>query len=70
MQEPTQEMTQVPCLGCSRQINVPKTHVRAAQRDGRPFVVFCTRRCNLTYIAKKGVQQQEEQLRARHPDSL
>lgn len=62
MQPPTSQTTMVPCLGCNRKMVVPKTHVRAAFRDERLFIVFCSRACNLTYVAKEGARQQEEQI--------
>lgn len=62
MQPPNSQMTIVPCHGCSRDMPVPKTHVRAAIRDLRLYVVFCSRSCNLKYVAKEGAKQQEEGL--------
>ncbi len=62
MQPPSSLMTIVPCHGCSRDLPVPKTHVRAAIRDERPYVVFCSRACNLKHVAREGARQQEEGL--------
>jgi hypothetical protein len=59
MREPVPDTAQIPCHGCSRTVIVPAGRVRAAMRDGRTYVVFCTRRCNLNHVAKEGTRQQE-----------
>lgn len=59
MKEPVPDTIPIPCLGCSKPVIVPAGPVRAAMRDERDYVVFCTRRCNLTYVAKEGTRQQE-----------
>lgn len=64
MREPSSEMTVIPCHGCRRDLTVPKTHVAAAIRDDRPFIRFCSRACNVKYVAKEGTRQQEEQIHA------
>ena len=43
-------------------MKVPKTHVQAAIRERRQFVVFCSRSCNLKFVAINGAKQQEEQI--------
>jgi hypothetical protein len=53
----------VKCHGCSRDLVVPASHVRVAVRECRPYVTFCTRACNLKYVAMEGARQQEEQIK-------
>lgn len=60
MKDSTPDTTQVPCHGCNRPMIVPAGPVRSAMREERTYVVFCSRRCNLTYIAQEGTKQQEE----------
>jgi hypothetical protein len=68
MQAPYPETTTIPCLGCSRPVVVPSGGVRMAMRKQKNYFTFCSRRCNLEYVAKEGTRQQEEQLNAkRHP---
>jgi hypothetical protein len=69
MREPVPDTATIPCHGCSRQVVLPGGPVRAAMRAGRTYVVFCTRRCNLTYIAREGTRQQEELARAGYSDA-
>lgn len=64
MRDPVPDTTAIPCHGCSKTVVVPSGPVRAAMRVGRSYVVFCSRRCNLTYIAREGTRQQEEIARA------
>lgn len=59
MREPVPDTVPIPCHGCSRTVIVPGGPVRSAMRDGRSYVVFCGRRCNLNYVAKEGTRQQE-----------
>ncbi len=63
MREPSPDTVVIPCHGCSRQVVVPAGRVRAALRDRRAYVVFCTRRCNMTYVATEGARQQEAQFK-------
>ena len=63
MQDPSTEMTVVPCHGCRKPLTVPSSHVKAAIRERQPFIRFCTRACNLTFVAREGAKQQEETLR-------
>ncbi len=69
MKEPSPETTPIPCYGCSRTVVVPAGPVRAAMRAGRNYVVFCSRGCNLTYVAREGARQQEEIARAGYSDA-
>lgn len=62
MQPPSTLTTIVPCFGCNRNIAAPKTHVRAALRAEHQYVVFCSRACNLKFVAKEGARQQGEAL--------
>jgi hypothetical protein len=48
----------VPCLHCNKVISVPKGPVVAARNANRPYVFFCSTKCNLTYVAKQGVEGQ------------
>lgn len=63
MKEPAPDTTMVPCVGCCKEVIVPAGPVRAAMRYGRRYVVFCSRRCNLGYVAREGTRQQEEQFK-------
>ncbi len=69
MKEPIPDTTAIPCHGCSKTVVVPAGPVRAAMRAGRGYVVFCSRRCNLTYVATEGTRQQEEIARAGYSDA-
>lgn len=60
MREPPPDTVTIPCLGCSRAVVVPAGPVRAMMRDEREYVVYCSRRCNLQYVAREGTRQQEE----------
>lgn len=64
MRQPDNQMSVVRCHGCSRNLTVPASHVRQAMRERRLYVIFCTRACNLSYVAREGTRQQEEQIRA------
>ena len=66
--EPNGDVTMVPCRGCTKDIVVPKGPVVAALRDRRPYIMFCSARCQRRSIAKEGAAEQEKQL-ARHSDS-
>jgi len=57
------QIAQVPCLHCRRIVKVPKGGVIAAKRAGRPYVVYCSRKCNLVHVAEQGAKQQEEAYR-------
>jgi hypothetical protein len=46
-------------MQCRRLVKVPAGLVRMAEREGRPYPVFCSRRCNVRYVAIQGRQQQE-----------
>lgn len=63
MREPTSDTAQIPCHGCSRTVIVPAGRVRSASRARRSYVVFCSRRCNLNYVAREGTRQQEGALK-------
>lgn len=56
------ETTMVPCAGCSSRVRVPSGKVRwhLRTRPEQQYVVFCSARCQDTYIAKTGAAQQEE----------
>lgn len=67
-------LTTVRCSGCSRMVTVEESWPRSAKKDGRPYIVFCSRRCNLHYVAEEGTLLQEfnknlEIANARRPDS-
>lgn len=59
----------VPCLGCGRSVMVPGGQVRAAMKADREYIVFCSKRCNVAYVATEGVKQQEAIIDARHSDA-
>lgn len=63
MRDPVPDTVIVPCYGCRREVVVPAGPVRSSMREGRKYVVFCSRRCNLSYVAKEGTRQQEEGLK-------
>ena len=69
MREPTPDTIPIPCHGCSRDVVVPAGPVRAAARRGKSFIVYCSRKCNLTHVAREGTRQQEELIRAGHSDA-
>jgi hypothetical protein len=68
MREPTPDTIPIPCHGCSRDVVVPAGPVRAAARRGRSYILYCSRKCNLTHVAREGTRQQEELIRAGHSD--
>lgn len=69
MQAPYPETTTIPCSGCSKPVIVPSGGVRAAMRRQVNYFAFCSRRCNLEFVAKEGTRQQEAQFNAkRNPD--
>lgn len=49
------------CLNCGRQMKVPAGKRRYMIRHGKPVVDFCSRNCNVNYIAKNGTKAQKEQ---------
>lgn len=49
----------VPCHGCRRMVKVPTGPLIAAKRYARPYVRFCSRKCELKFIAREGAKQQE-----------
>lgn len=59
------ETAMVLCAGCSRQVRIPSGKLRAhlRMRPETPYIVFCSAKCQNTYIAKTGAAQQEEILR-------
>lgn len=59
------EATLVKCAGCSRQVRVPSGKMRfhLRTRPEQAYVVFCSSKCQNTFIAKTGAKQQEEILR-------
>lgn len=62
VKEPAPDTVSIPCHGCGKHIVVPSGPVRAAARVGRDYVQFCSRRCNIGYVAKEGTRQQEKLL--------
>ncbi len=52
------------CLGCEARFAVPTRVYNMAERyeDGR-IVLFCSRSCNLKFVAKIGLQSQEKKMR-------
>lgn len=62
MREPVPDTVQIPCHACGKMITLPGGKVRAAMRARRSCVTFCSKRCNLTYVAKEGTRQQERLL--------
>lgn len=58
------EAVLVKCVGCSRQVRVPSGKVRfhLRTRPEQVYVVFCSSKCQNTFIAKTGAKQQEELL--------
>lgn len=69
MREPVPDTVIIPCLGCSKQVVVPAGRVRSAVRHERSYIVFCSRRCNMTYVAREGTRMQERLLREGVPDA-
>jgi len=55
----SQDTTAVPCLQCKKSVIYPAAVVRECLRKQRRFVAFCSRLCNLTYVAEQGAKQQE-----------
>lgn len=55
---------QVPCRGCKKLTAVPSGRYNAFMRRRESYVVFCSRKCEVTYIATEGTRQQEESIRA------
>lgn len=53
------ETVHLPCLGCNRQVRYPKNRSVANRRQGRQSYVFCSKRCEVRWIAKEGTKQQE-----------
>lgn len=60
------DVTTVPCHGCRRMVKVPAGPLAAAKRYARKYVRFCSRRCELKFIAREGVKKQEEFANAGH----
>lgn len=54
------DVTTVPCHGCRRTIKVPTGPLVAAKRYARKYVRFCSRKCELKFIAREGTKKQEE----------
>jgi len=69
MKSPSSDVTMVPCLGCSRDVLVPKGRVTSAIRRGRVYPAFCSRRCEKVFIAKRGAQLHEENVRRHYSDA-
>ena len=69
MRDPSNDTALIPCRGCNRDLIVPAGPVRAAQRLGRSYITFCSRRCERRHVAMQGARQQEEQFHARHRDA-
>lgn len=63
MRQPDNQTTVIRCHGCSRQMTVSTAHIKAAQRRGHQFITFCTKACNLKFVAIEGTKQQEEQVK-------
>ena len=57
--EPDSDALPIPCLNCQRVVMIPAGQVRAALKTGRDYVTFCTKRCNVIYVAREGARQQE-----------
>jgi len=55
----SKDTTPVPCLRCGRPVIYPAAVVRESLRKQRRFIAFCSRLCNLTYVAEQGAKQQE-----------
>jgi len=64
----SQDTTSIPCLRCRKPVAYPAGPAREALRKNLPLVVFCSRLCNLTYVAEQGVKQQEEIVFKETPD--
>ena len=62
----TDDKLTIKCLGCGRPVTVPAGSVKQAFRIGRPYPVFCSRKCNSAYVAREGIKLQKalEELQA------
>lgn len=56
--------SEAPCLGCSKVFRVPSRIFKMAERyDDNRIVLFCSRSCNLSWVAKTGLAHQETRMR-------
>src|SRR5438093_12922245 len=60
MPHPT-DLIELRCLGCDRPVRYPAVRAAEAALDNRPLAVFCSRRCNIRYVAKEGSAAIERQ---------
>lgn len=60
MKDPVPDTVPVPCFACGKSVVVPGGPVRSSMREGRDYIVFCSRRCNVSYVAREGTAQQEK----------
>lgn len=49
----------VRCHGCSKSIQVPRWRVRVEETAGRRFIGFCSKRCNVKFVAREGEKAKE-----------
>jgi len=54
------EVTEVPCLGCGRNLRYPAGKARASRRKNRYLVVFCSKRCQMKYQARTVEKQMRD----------
>ena len=59
----------IPCLNCRRLVTVPGGLVRAARKAETEYIVFCSKQCNVVYVATEGARGQQEEESARHSDA-
>lgn len=54
-----------PCLGCGRVFAVPVGVYKMAERygDEGKIVLFCSRKCNMSFVEKEGKRGQERKMR-------
>lgn len=57
--EPPSDVVHLRCPGCNREVRYPKNRALAIARSGKEVRSWCSRRCNLKWVAKEGRKQQE-----------
>lgn len=52
------------CLGCDKTFSVPTRLLQMAEKygDDGDVVLFCSRSCNLSFVARIGRQSQEQKM--------
>lgn len=58
----SRDVVAVPCLGCNRQLRMPKGAYESQVRRQDRAIAFCTDKCQRSYIAREADKQRAKNI--------